>query len=106
SGMVYCGDEQSFFAVDSLGRRHWQQIHGGRLNGLSVSSNGRIYSSGGRNLYAFDAEGRQLWQISADGEIFAAPALLPGGQLAFGDSEGFFYFYENNGTRISKYILE
>ncbi|MCB1220870.1 MAG: PQQ-binding-like beta-propeller repeat protein [Planctomycetales bacterium] len=106
NGLLYCGDEQSFFALDSLGRRHWQQIHGDRLNGLSVSSNGRIYSSGGRNLYAFDGNGRQLWQISADGEIHSTPALLPGGQLAFGDSEGFFYFYEDNGTRISKYILD
>lgn len=105
-GLLYCGDEQGFFAVDSLGRKHWQQLHGDRLSGLSVSGNGRIYSSGGRNLYAFDQSGQQLWQVTADGSINGAPAILPGGQLAFGDSEGLFYFYENNGTRISKFILE
>ena len=106
SGLLYSGDEQSFFALDSLGRRHWQEIHGDRLAGLSVSGNGCIYSCGGRNLYAFSLDGKLLWQVSADGLITAAPAILPGGQLAFGDSLGFFYIYENNGTRLSKYILE
>ncbi|MCB1217173.1 PQQ-binding-like beta-propeller repeat protein [bacterium] len=105
-GMLFSGDERSFFALDSLGRRHWQRIHGGTLSGLSVSESGRIYSCGGRNLYAFAGDGQQLWQVSADGEAWAAPALLPSGQLAFGDSEGFFYFYENNGTRHSKFILD
>lgn len=105
-GLLYSGDEQSFFALDSEGRRHWQQIHGGKLQGLSVSSADRIYSCGGRNLYAFSKSGEQLWQISAEGRITAAPAILPSGQLAFGDSLGFFYIYENNGTRYSKFILE
>jgi outer membrane protein assembly factor BamB len=105
-GLLYSGDEQSFFALDTQGRRHWQQIHGARLQGLSVSSADRIYSCGGRNLYAFSKSGEQLWQISAEGQITAAPAILPSGQLAFGDSLGFFYIYENNGTRYSKFILE
>ncbi len=105
-GQLYCGDEQSFFALDSQGRKHWQQIHGDRLAGLSVAGSERIYSAGGRNVYAFDHAGQLQWQISADGIVSAAPALLPGGQIAFGDSAGLFYIYENNGRRISKYILE
>lgn len=104
-----CGETDEggvVMAVQADGIVKWKQNTTAKFanSGISLSAKGQLYvgNSSGELVCYNQNNGEKLWTFNAKGQIRSVPAIDNGGNIYFGDAQGFFYVLNAQGKSLYK----